>query len=241
MHTSEILSLLQTAGIKDSTIKGLTVVDYAFMLMRGIVVAGGFFRLTLHPFPDNLKFWLVGLFLVFIIYSLIIYGFIFTWPSKIETIYLVCLSLDLIFTGIFIKLTGGFNSIILLSIYPLVALYSFYYGFYRGMALATVASLVYIIAVYNQWGGLLWLDLIFKGSIIFLVAGFLGSLSGKMKYDKNELEGTRAKLLLFQKELEEAYKNLQDVKPQVEQSEKFASIGRLSAELAHEINNPLVA
>ncbi|MBI5874463.1 MAG: hypothetical protein HZB81_01205, partial [Deltaproteobacteria bacterium] len=57
--------------------------------------------------------------------------------------------------------------------------------------------------------------------------------------DKDELIITQTRFDFLQNELEKAYKNLQDVKSQVEQSEKLASIGRLSAELAHEINNPL--
>lgn len=239
MDTSRISALLQRAGIEDRGIQGPTLVDYAFMLMRGIVITGGFFWLILRPSPDILKFWLVSLFLIFTIYSLILYGFIFSWPRKIEALYLVCLSLDLIFMGIFIKLTGGFNSIVYLVIYPFVALHSFHYGFIRGIALALVSSIVYITASYDHWGLLIWTDVIFKISIIWLLAGFLGFVSEKEKYDREGLIITQTRLGFLQHELEKAYKNLQDVKSHVEQSEKLASIGRLSAELAHEINNPL--
>src|SRR4030067_549955 len=130
MNISKISSALQRAGIQ-STSKNLTVVDYAFMLMRGIVITGGFFWLILHPYPDALKFLLVSLFLLFIIYSLIIQWVILTWPQKVEAIYLVCLSLALVVMGLFIKLSGGINSVVYLVIYPLVALHSFYYGFLR--------------------------------------------------------------------------------------------------------------
>lgn len=43
------------------------------------------------------------------------------------------------------------------------------------------------------------------------------------------------------KELEEAYRVLNDTKDQLIQSEKLASLGRLIAGIAHEINNPLTA
>lgn len=237
--TLRISSLLQQAGIEERGIKGLTIVDYAFMLMRGIVVTGGFFWLILHPYPDMLKFWLVSLFLIFIVYSLVIYGLIFTWPKKTGAIYLVCLSLDLIFMGVFIKLSGGFNSILFLIIYPLVALHAFYYGFFRGVALSIIASIVYLAAVHGQWVTLQWTDMAFRIFIIFFIAGFLGFISEKEKQDRDELIVTQTRFEFLQNELEKAYKNLQDVKSQVEQSEKLASIGRLSAELAHEINNPL--
>lgn len=237
--TLRISSLLQRAGIENIGIKGLTIVDYAFMLMRGIVITGGFFWLILHPYQDILKFYLVGLFLIFIIYSLICYGLIFTWPKRIEAIYLVILGLDLIFMGLFIKLSGGFNSILFLIIYPLVALHSFYYGFFRGIALSMIASVVYAISVHEQWGMLQWTDLAFRIFMIFFIAGFLGFISEKERHDRDELIITQTRFEFLQKELEKAYKNLQDVKSQVEQSEKLASIGRLSAELAHEINNPL--
>ena len=239
MNTSKISSALQRIGVTERGIKDLTVVDHAFAFMRGIVITGGFFWLILYPYPEPLKFWLLSLFFVFFIYSLIMYGFIFAWPKRIEAIYLACLSLDLIFAGIFIKLSGGFNSVVFLVFYPLVALHSFYYGFFRGVALATIATLVYVVAIHDQWGLLLWADLVFRVSIIFLIAVFLGFISENEKRDKNELIKTQLRLELLYKELEKAYKNLQDVKSQVEQTEKLASIGRLSAELAHEINNPL--
>lgn len=239
MDTSKISSVLQGINGADIGIKELTVVDYAFALMRGIVITGGLFWLLAYPYPEPLKFWLAGIFFAFIIYSLIIYGLIFIWSKRIEAIYLACLSLDLIFAGIFIKLSGGFNSVVFLVFYPLVALHSFYYGFFRGVALATIAALVYVAAISDQWETLIWADLIFRVSIIFLIAVFLGFISENEKRGKNELIKTQLRLELLHKELEKAYKNLQDVKSQVEQTEKLASIGRLSAELAHEINNPL--
>ena len=235
----KLSSLLQGAGIEERGIKGLTIVDYAFMLMRGIVITGGFFWLILYPYPDASKFWLVSLFLIFIIYSLIIHGLIFTWPHKVEAIHLACLSLDLIFMGVFIKLSGGFNSSVYLVIYPLVALHSFYYGLLRGIVLSLVVSLVYMAAIYDHWGILIWTDVIFRLSIIFLIAGFLGFISEKERHARDELIISQTRFEFLQNELEKTYKNLRDVKAQVEQTEKLASIGRLSAELAHEINNPL--
>ncbi|MBI5327754.1 MAG: hypothetical protein HZB80_05625 [Deltaproteobacteria bacterium] len=239
MDTPRISSALQGIGTKTRGIKDLTIVDYAFMLMRGIVITCGFFWLVLHPYPDTLKLWIIIPFLIFITYSIIAHGLILIWPQKIETIYFACLSLDLIFIGIFIKLSGGFNSILFLIIYPPIVIHSFYYGFYRGIALSAVASIVYVIAVYDQWWLLQWTDMAFRIFIMFLIAGFMGFISERAKHDRDELIITQRRLEFLQKELEKAYKNLQDVKSQVEQSEKLASIGRLSAELAHEINNPL--
>lgn len=217
----------------------LSVIDSAFVTMRGIVITGGFFWLTLHPFPDTLKFQLVSLFLIFVIYSFVIHGLVVVWPKAAEIIYLICLGLDMIFIGFFIKLSGGINSILFLAIYLLVALHAFYYGFLRGVGLAALASFVYIISVHAQWGSLSWTDLLFRIAIIFLIAGFLGFISEKEKRDKDELVKTRLRLDSLQGELERSYENLQDIKAQIEQSEVLASIGRLSAELAHEINNPL--
>jgi len=239
MDTSKISTVLQMARLDGSALKALTVVDYAFMLLRGMVITGGFFWLILHPYPPTLKFWLVSLFLVFIIYSLIIHGLILTWPDKVENIYLGCLALDLIFTGIFINLSGGFNSIVFLVFYLLVALHSFYYGLFRGIVLSVIVSVVYLLAMYGQWGVLQWTDIFLRISIIFLLAGFLGFIAEKERHDKEELVKTQAMLESVQGDLEKAYRNLQDIKVQVDQSEKLASIGRLSAELAHKINNPL--
>lgn len=241
MNTKKIAfsSVLQEIEAGERGIRDFTIMDHAFILMRCIVVIGGLVYLIAYPYPENIKPYLIGLFFIFVVYSLVIYALIFALPKRIEPLYFVCLSLDVVFAGIFIKLSGGFFSIVFLIVYPLVALHAFYYGFFRGVALAAVVAVVYLAAIHDQRGTTVWPDIAFRISIMFLLAGFLGFISEKEKYDKDELIKIRLNLESLRKELDSAYKNLQGIKSQIEQTEKLASVGRLSAELAHEINNPL--
>lgn len=226
-------------GPEYTKVQHLADIDYAFIVMRLIVITGGFFWLVFHPYPDTLKFQLLGLFLIFTIYSFSIHGLILAWYQKADMIYPVFLALDIVFTGRFISLTGGFDSIVFVIVYLLVAVHSFYFGLSKGIALSTIISLVYIITGYDQWGVVHWTDPLFKIAVIFLIAGFLGFITEKERRDRDRLLNTQLKLNSIQEELERSYKNLRDIKTQIEQSERLASIGRLSAELAHEINNPL--
>lgn len=219
--------------------EGLTIVDYAFAFLRAIVIAGGLLWLLFHPLPQPIKSNLIYIFIIFVIYSVLLQFAVFIWVDKIEKIYLAALILDTGFIGLFIRLSGGFYSNVFLAFYLLVALHSFYYGLIKGLSLAFAASVIYIYIIFDQLGAVPWTDVVLRVSIIFLIAGFLGFLSEKTRHDRDEMLKTKNEMANLQNNLTKAYNNLQEVRRQVEQSEKLASIGRLVAELAHEINNPL--
>ncbi|MBI5892404.1 MAG: hypothetical protein HZB79_01935 [Deltaproteobacteria bacterium] len=219
--------------------EGLTIVDYAFAFLRAIVIAGGLLWILFHPFPLAVKSNLIYIFLVFIVYSVFLQFVIFTYPSRVEKVYFAALILDMVFIGLFIRLSGGFNSNVFLAFYLLVALHSFYYGLSKGLTLALASSLTYTLIVFDELNAILWTDMILRAATMFVIAGFLGFLSEKTRHDKNEMLKAKNEMKGLEANLTKAYNNLQDVKKQVEQSEKLASIGRLVAELAHEINNPL--
>ncbi|MBI5286880.1 MAG: hypothetical protein HY878_04720 [Deltaproteobacteria bacterium] len=226
-------------GIAGTHPPELTTVDYAFVALRAIVIVGGFIWLLSHPFTPLLRANLLYIFSTFVIYSLFLQFSVFTWPHRIDRIYLTALILDLGFIGVFIKLSGGFYSDIFLAFYLLVALHSFYYGLLKGLALALASAIVYLLTVFDQSAPFPWANLALRLSGLFVVAGFLGFLSEKAKQDRKELVKMNQELTLLQGRLEKTYSNLHGVKKQVEQSEKLASLGRFVAELAHEINNPL--
>jgi len=239
MGAPKMSSPFEGKGMVDGQPSGLTTVDYAFITLRTIVIVGGFLWLILHPFPSPVRANLLYIFLTFVIYSLLLQLAVFTWPQKVESIYLIALTLDLGFIGIFIRLSEGFNSEVFLAFYLLVALHSFYYGLFKGLTLALASAVVYTLAILDQSSTFLWTDLILRLSGLFVVAGFLGFLSERAKQDRDEIIKANQELTALQRRLEKSYENLQDVKRQMAQSERLVSLGRFVAELAHEINNPL--
>lgn len=76
-------------------------------------------------------------------------------------------------------------------------------------------------------------------ALIVILAGYLIYKYQKHYIVKRERERTQQKELAQAKEIEKAYKALKATQSQLIQSEKMASLGELTAGIAHEIQNPL--
>jgi signal transduction histidine kinase/ligand-binding sensor domain-containing protein len=93
------------------------------------------------------------------------------------------------------------------------------------------------IIISAPWWSTWWAYIIY--GLLFILAVFLVHRYQKEQILQAEREKTRVKELIQAREIEKAYHELRTTQSQLIQNEKMASLGELTAGIAHEIQNPL--
>ena len=116
-------------------------------------------------------------------------------------------------------------------------------GMLAGLGIAVLAALAYFPHIYLHWGGdplgAANLNRTFE-VMMYLVVGLLtGSLADRERRARIAAEGAQAEAEVRAREARDAAGALLDAEEQLRRTDRLATLGILSASLAHEVRNPL--
>jgi len=211
-----------------------TIGDISFFILRLVTILGGLVWLSVAPLSPVESARLIKALVAFSAYSLLIYLLILSSIARLATIYVISLVLDLLFVFTLVNLQPDFSNSFFLGYYMLTALHSFYFGVGFGLTVAFISCVLYYLNIHTLLGDIHWTDLGLRMVFLFPIAIPLGLLSQNLRQKTNEIER-------LNQELEHSLESLTSMQGKLVEQEKLSALGRFTADVAHEIRNPLTA
>jgi signal transduction histidine kinase len=217
----------------ESVRRDFEIADIGFFLLRIIALAGTVGWLLVAPVPRETVSTFLRIAGFFLAYCLLVYTLLFFRFDRKRDIYRLFLLFDFAFVYLLIVHSGGFASSFFIGFYLLTALHAFYYGYRSGMVVAAVCTVIYLLAGLRV-SAIEPIDFLLRISFLFLIALPIGLLSVILRKDNEKIES-------LNRDLTESLESLKHLQGKLLEAEKLSALGRLSANVAHEIRNPLTA
>ncbi len=217
----------------ESVRSGLEIADIGFFVLRLIALAGTVGWLLVAPVPRETVSTFLRIAGFFLSYCVLGYALLFFRFDSKRDIYRLLLLFDLAFVYLLIVNSGGFASSFFIGFYLLTALHAFYYGYRSGLAVAVVCTAIYLLAGLRV-SAIEPIDFLLRISFLFLIAFPIGLLSVILRRDKEKIES-------LNRDLNESLEAMKHLQGKLVEVEKLSALGRLTADVAHEIRNPLTA
>ena len=213
--------------------------ESSFAVLRALAMLGGMVAILLVPHPPQHQPYLGTLAWAFVAYTVGLFLAIWIWPARVRAILLMSIASDLTFVSLFVWFGGGLASHFYLLFYLVVALVAAQFPPGIGLATAGAAGGLYAAATMGDVPSGDWHHLVARVATFFLLAGSLGYLSQRERLARSRVEALNRDLQINQDRLEHAYHELQAAQSRLVQSERLATVGKMSAKVAHEVRNPL--
>ena len=217
----------------ESVRSGFEIADIGFFALRVIALAGTIGWLLVAPVPRETVSSFLWIAVFFLSYCILGYALLFFRFDRKRDIYRIFLLFDIAFVYLLIVNSGGFASSFFIGFYLLTALHSFYYGYRSGLVVAVVCAAIYLLAGLRV-SPIEPIDFLLRTSFLFLIALPIGLLSTILRNDKEKIES-------LNRDLAESLETMEHLQGKLMEVEKLSALGRLTADVAHEIRNPLTA
>lgn len=218
----------------EKVVAATSVVDAVFVALRLISLLGGVAWFLVAPRSAADKQFFAYILTAFFLYSITCYVVLFLRPGWLRKIYLTTLFFDLLFLSSLLLAEKSFENSFFLGYYLLVSLHTMYFGLSFGLLVATLAALCYLGSVHGLLLDFQWIDMSLRIAFLYLIVVPLGLLTGKLEHDKQRLAG-------LNDELRSSLAHIKSIQQKLIEAEKLSALGRLTADVAHEIRNPLTA